>query len=191
MVTSVPRAGMSSFSPNSPYAHLAKNKGDPKDDPKDPKDDSDLDDDDEDEDRDDDTEVDENGRKTKKSKKTKKAEDKDDEDDEGDSKAAAVRQRERTRVATILNSAAGKRLPTAARRLALGGKMPRHAAVKLLRSMRADVPQNGSQNLRDRMAGVDEPDVGAGDTQQSAAAGTPQAMAAAIIAAGKKRRGEV
>jgi hypothetical protein len=187
MATSVPAAGASAF------AHLAKNKNDPKDEPKDPTKDDDTGDDDEhdeDEDEDDDNEVDENGKKTKKSKKTKKTEDQEDEDDDNDTKARTARQRERARISTIIGSAAGKRLPAAARRLALGGKMPRHAAVKLLRSMRADVPQGSRVDLRNRMSGVDVPNVGPGGTESNGAPGSAQALASAIVAAGKKARGE-
>jgi len=128
-------------------------------------------------------------KRPKKSKKTKKAEDDTDERDDDKPDARAARQREKARIRTIIGSTAGKRLPDAALHLALNGAMPRHAAVKLLKSMAVNVPQGGGSNLRDRMAGVNV-DVGAGDAQSQSAPGV-SATAAAIIMAGKRRRGEV
>ena len=182
MSTSVPAFPARRLSTSSPFSHLAKSK------PDEPVDDGDVDDgDDEDGDTD---ETDENGvKKTKKSKKAKKAEDEADEADEK-SAAGAVRLRERARIRTIVNSTAGKRLPDAALHLALNSPMPRHAAVRLLASMNENAQSSGD-NLRDRMRGVDVPDVGAGDAQSNITQGGSAGLAAAIIQAGRKRRGEV
>lgn len=179
--SSVPPAGRSPFSHLSMQAQAAAAAKEPKDD--------DVDDEDADEEDDGDDDTDENGKKTKKSKKVKKAEDDSDEKDDDKPDASAARRSEKARIRTIVNSAAGKRLPAAALNLALNSAMPRHAAVRLLARMNADVPQ-GASSLRDRMAGVGEPDIGSGDTHSPAAPGSAQATAAAIIAAGRRRRGE-
>jgi hypothetical protein len=174
--------------PVSPFARLSRLATGSKADDKDEKDPTDKNDavDDGDDDDDEEDGADESGKK-KKSKKVKKAEDDSDDEDEEKPEARSARLREKARIATILHSAAGQRLPGAALQLALESSMPRHAAVKLLASMSGNVPQS-RDGLRDRMAGVDVPDLGAGDAQQPAAG--VQGTAAAIIAAGKKRRGE-
>lgn len=183
MATSVPPVR-----PPSPFAHLSRSNADAgKGGPADENDDTDPDEDDEDDDTDD---TDETGKKTKKSKKVKKAEDDSDEKDDDKPDASAARRREKARIRTIVNSAAGKRLPAAALNLALNSAMPRHAAVRLLASMSADVPEGKGGGLRERMAGENMPDVGSGDAAQSYSPGSPQATAAAIIAAGRKARGE-
>lgn len=175
---SVPAAGQN------PFSHLSRAFSDvPPNQPDDPdEDDADEEEDDEDE------EKDEDGKKTKKSKKTKKAEDDSDDDDDKKPDARAVRRRERARVAAILNSAAGKRFPDAAKHLAFRTSTPRWRAVRLLQGMSANVPQgnNAGGNLRDRMAGVRAPDVGAGGDST-----TSPTLAQQIIMAGKKARGEV
>jgi hypothetical protein len=186
--TSVPTAGLS------PFMHLSRSLMASTAVPA-PEDEDDLDEADDDEDDDDDDEDDDkgDGKKNKKSKKTKKAEDDCDEEDEDRPAARAIRLRERARIRTIVRSRAGKLLPDAARQLAFGMAMPRHAAVKLLRSMVAALPKgNAAASFRDRMAGVNIPDVGPGDAAQSSGApDNAKALAAAIIAAGKKARGEV
>lgn len=176
--SSVPAAGR-------PFVHLSRAASDvPPNQPDDP----DGDDADEEEDDEDDGETDENGKKTKKSKKTKKAEDDSDEDDDEKSDARAIRRRERARVATILNSAAGKRFPDAAKHLAFHTATPRWRAVRLLKGMSKNVPQqsSNSNSLRDRMAGVRAPDVGSGGDGASS-----PTLAEQIILAAKKARGEI
>jgi hypothetical protein len=181
MATSVPPAGR-------PFIHLSRsaNISRATDAPKeDDVDDTDADEDEDDEDTDGD------GKKTKKSKKTKKAEDDCDESDDDKPDARAIRVRENARVRTILNSAAGRRLPDAARHLAFNTRTPRWSAVKLLKGMNANMPQGNGGNLRNRMSGVETPDIGDGGARSDINASPVMATAAAIIAAGKKRRGEV
>jgi len=184
--SSVPAAGRPPFSHLSRDAQAAAKADD------DDLDDEALDDEegDDDDEEGDDEERGEKGKKTKKSKKTKKAEDDSDDDDEKKPDARAIRRRERARIHTILNCTAGKRLPDAAKHLALRTSTPRWSAVRLLRNMSANVPQTRGANLRDRMSGEVMPDIGAGDAQ-SAAPGSAKATADAIIAAGKKARGEI
>ena len=184
--SSVPAAGQN------PFSHLSRATQAGKKADEDDLDDEALDDEgDDDEDDEDDDEKDKNGKKNKKSKSKKKAEDDQDEDDEEKPDARAIRRRERIRVATILNSAAGKRFPDAAKHLAFRTATPRWRAVRLLRGMGQNTPQSrDGGSLRDRMAIEPLPDVGAGDAQSQGTPGS-STLAAAIIAAGKKRRGEV
>jgi hypothetical protein len=182
MSTSVPAFPARRPSTSSPFSHLAK-----KDDK--PADIDDPDDDDDDDEDVDDTDEQKAKKKAKKAKKAK-ADDADDEADESKSDARATRLRERARIRTIVNSAAGKQSPATALHLALGTSMPRWAAVKLLGSMNENnVPQG--DNLRDRMARTEQPDIGAGAAQSHVTQGGSAGLAAAIIQAGCKRRGEV
>jgi hypothetical protein len=164
--TSVPVSGLR-FSA-SPFAHLKAKKEEPPDP---------LDDD----------ENDDEATKAKKAKKrARRAEDADDENDEQKPETRALRERERSRIRAIVNSEAGLANPTAAMALALGTTTPRHRAIKLLGRM--DVPAAANPRadaLRDRMAGTANPDIGVSATQSSAT------LAQEIIAAGRKRRGEV
>jgi hypothetical protein len=183
MRTSVPATGA-----RSPFSHLAR-LGKKADDEK--ENDSGVDDNGADDEDDEDEEGDSDEEKKQKAKKRakKKAEDEEDEDDEDKPEARAVRLRERARIRTIINCRAAQRSPAAARHLALHTKTPRHAAVKMLAALTADLPKGASRDsLRDRMAREGSPDIGPND------AGPPtgsHATAAAIIAAGKKRRGEI
>ena len=81
--------------------------------------------------------------------------DKDAEDEKDDEKAKA-RARERARCATIFKSPAAGRFPAAAAHLAFETKMPRSAAVSVLESTAAAVPEAAptarAPSLRDRMA---------------------------------------
>jgi hypothetical protein len=212
--TSVPRAG------KSPFAHLARGTAkaaDEDDKDKDAKEESEgEEDDEEDEDKkskkkakkaDDGDEDDagakdgdddeEDGDDKKKSKKSKKAEDGDDDDsdreDDDDPEARAARARERGRIRAIVTSDAGKLNPVGAMELACGTSMSRAQAIGTLRAMGvpAAAEPRKTDALRNRMAGVDTPDVGAGDAPPPVAAGSAKAIAAEIIAAGKKRRGEI
>jgi hypothetical protein len=129
-----------------------------------------------------------------KSKKSKKAEGEDEEDDdEPEASAAAVariRASERKRVRAIVSSEAGLANPDAAYELAVNSDMPTANAIAMLRAVgpaRAQTP--AKDKLRDRMASTQQPDIGAGG-DEAPAPGDPKALAAAIINAGKKRRGE-
>lgn len=141
----------------------------------------------EDGDENDDDDEDE-GSKSKKSKKTKKAEDDEDDEDEDKPEARAIRAREKSRIRAIMNSAPAKQIPGAALRVALDTSMPRNAAISMLAGMASDLPKGGT-SLRDRMAGIQQPDIGAGGPE-APAPGDTKVIAAAIIAAGKKARGE-
>jgi hypothetical protein len=129
-----------------------------------------------------------------KSKKSKKAEDGDDDsdrDDDDDAKARAARARERGRIKAIVTSSAGVLNPVGAMELACGTSMSRRQAIGMLNAM--GVPQatapRSTDALRNRMSGVDTPDIGSGGVD-APPVGSAQATAAAIVAAGKKRRGE-
>jgi hypothetical protein len=140
--------------------------------------------------KDEDEGEDEDGKK-KKSKKTKKAEDDSDEEDEDKPEARAARAREKGRIRAIMSSPAGKQLPTAALCVALDTSMPRHAAIKMLAGMASDLPQGGGGgSLRERMAGANIPNIGPGGAE-APSPGDPQAIAARIIRAGQKARGEI
>jgi hypothetical protein len=174
--TSVPSVG------KSPFSHLARNpaaKGDV------PPNTPDEDDQDEAADEADDESGD--GKTKKKTKKTKKAEDDSDDKDEKDPEARAIRVREKVRIRAIVTSEAGVRFPAAALNLALDSALPRHVAIETLTRMTAGLPSGGNSgnSLRERMAGVPVPSVGAGDARPAAN------LAEQIILAGQKRRGEI
>lgn len=117
-----------------------------------------------------------------------RAEDGDGDDDDKDKdSAAAGRKAERSRWAKVLRSpAAGHgRLPAACEMLANTG-MSASAVIATLTAFPA-APQ-GSR-LGDRMAGVRSPSVGV-DGGAPPAGSSAKGMAAQIVAAGKKRRGE-
>jgi hypothetical protein len=129
----------------------------------------------------------------KKSKKSKKAED--DDDDEPEARVSAtdvarIRASERKRISAIVSSEAGLANPDAAYELAVNSDMPTANAIAMLRAVgpaKAQAP--AKDKLRERMAGTQQPDIGAGG-EEAPAPGDPKALAAAIINAGKKRRGE-
>lgn len=141
----------------------------------------------------DDDDDDEDGKKAK----GKKAKAEDDEEEEGDDnsdredddepKARAARSRERGRIKAIVLSDAGKANPVAAMHLACGTSMSRRQAVNMLAAMGPATPAASGNGLRERMANAPQPDIGE-DTP--APASGAQATAQAIIAAGKKARGE-
>jgi hypothetical protein len=145
-------------------------------------------DEEEDENDEDETDEDYGDGKKKKSKKVKKAEDEEDETDEDEPEARAARARERARIDAIMNSSAAQRSPAAALHIAIHTSMPRYAAVKMLRAMVADMPKAGA--LRDRMASYANPDIGSGG-DEAQGLDDPKALAARIILAGKRARGEV
>lgn len=129
----------------------------------------------------------EEAKKARKAKKAKKAkaegDDETDGEDEADSKMASARARERGRIAAIMSSEAAVANPAAALRLAVTTSMSRDAVVATLK----DIGPAGRSG-RDRLMGVTVPDVGSGGSQQP---GGASSLASAIIAAGKRRRGEV
>ena len=149
-----------------------------------------TDEDEEDETAEGETDEDDGDGKKKKSKKVKKAEDEEDEEDEDEPEARAARGREKARVLAIMNSSAAQRSPSAALHVALNTSMPRHAAIKMLGAMVADMPKSGAGSLRDRMASVSIPDIGAGG-DEAPGLDDPKAVAARIIQAGRRARGEV
>jgi hypothetical protein len=107
--------------------------------------------------------------------------------DEGEFIAKVARARERGRIFAIMCSDQGKANPVAAAHLAMQTSMPRDEAIAMLSAIgtnaappRADAPPS----LRDRMATVADPKLGAGD------AGGEPTLAQQIIAAAKKARGE-
>ncbi len=123
----------------------------------------------------------------KKARAKKKAADGDDdtdEDDDKDPKAKAARARERGRIAAIMSSNAAMANPAAALRMAVQTSMSRDTAIATLK----DIGPSGRANTgRDRLMQVNIPDVGQdGGSEMTGAAAT----AAAIIRAGKVRRGE-
>jgi hypothetical protein len=131
-----------------------------------------------------------------KAKKAKKAEDSDgdddsDKEDDDDKDARAARARERGRVRAILLSDAGKINPAAAAHLATETNMSRRAAIGMLSALNitsaAPIQKQEPQRdqLRDRMAEVRTPEIGADSAQPN-----PN-LADMIVAAGKKRRGEI
>lgn len=109
------------------------------------------------------------------------AEDSDDEKE----KAGAVK--ERARCAAIFSCAAAATRPDVAAHLAFSTDMSSADAVGMLNTFAATGPA-GKQSLASRMASVKVPNVGSG-AKSSTPAG-PAGAAAAIIAAGKARRGE-
>ncbi|HXR23786.1 MAG TPA: hypothetical protein VN742_00395 [Candidatus Binataceae bacterium] len=130
----------------------------------------------------------EDGKKTKK----RRAEDKEDEDDEKKPDARAARARERARIDTIMSCAEAKQLPGAALSLALNSSMPRHQAVKMLASMAADLSSGANRRaaLSERMASIPQPNVGL-DGPNAPVPGSTAELAAAIVNAGRRRRGEI
>lgn len=138
----------------------------------------------------------------KKSKKAKKAkaEEKDDEDDKeeadeedgdeemkGNSASAKARRRERARCAAIFRCDAAGARPDVAAHLAFETTLARADAIALLKSVASG--STGKRALTERMAGVKVPNVGA-EGSASVDPNDPKAVAARIIAAGKKARGE-
>jgi archaellum component FlaD/FlaE len=118
--------------------------------------------------------------------------DEDDEDEDEDdkkkktkAKVKAIRMKERDRIRAIVTSEAGLANPKLACDLALNSSMPRDQALAILRGSPAASTETRTDALRDRMAHTAQIDIGVSETQSSAT------LAQQIVAAGKKRRGEV
>lgn len=213
---SVPNAGKSPFAHLARNAPAAA-EDDKEDKDKNTAEDEGEEDDEEDESEDDKAKKAKKTKKAKKAKKAKPAEDGDDDDadaddgdddddeeakadgdddsdkdDEDDPEARAARARERGRIRAIVTSGAGKLNPVGAMELACGTSMSRRQAIGMLHAMGAPAAAAPRQTdgLRNRMAGVDAPEIGSGDAGSDANASPVKATAAAIVAAGKKRRGE-
>ena len=125
------------------------------------------------------------------------SEDEQDEQDEGEPAARAVRRRERARCAAIFSSEFAGKNPVAAAHLAFQTALPRSQAIGMLGALcasqqAAPAPAPAApaarDQLRDRMAAVEIPEVGAsgGDAPATGVKG----LADQIVAAGRKRRGE-
>ena len=168
-----------STSPFSRFSHLAGGKSKPKDQVHEEEDEVV----DEQEDNEDDETGDDDEKKKKKAKK--KAEDKEDEKDEDKPDARAARAREKARVRAIMSSPAGQQFPDVALGLACDTAMPRHAAIKVLTRMTKNLSAGaGGDSLRDRMAGIRQPDIGASDARPASN------LAEQIVIADRKARGE-
>jgi outer membrane biosynthesis protein TonB len=125
----------------------------------------------------------------KKAKKKSEGDDGDDEsdrEDEANAEARVIRAHERGRIRAIVNSEAGLANPSAAYELACNDSMSRNRALAMLRAVGPAVStETRTDALRDRMAHTAQIDIGVSETQSSAT------LAQQIVAAGKKRRGEV
>lgn len=117
--------------------------------------------------------------------KAKKA----DESDDEDHKEKAARTAERARCAAIFASSAAAGRPDLAAHMAFNTDLPSADAIAMLSAVSAGAVAGVKvRSLASRMAAVQAPNVG---TDAAApAANSPQGVAARIVAAGKKRRGE-
>ena len=168
------------------------------------------DEDDTDDEEDDEDKEKSQGKKTKKDKTKKAQDDKKDDDDEDKKKEdEKSRAQERHRILTILDSEPGKAIPQAAMHIALNTTLPAADAIGVLGSMQGVFAGMKAEGIRSplatRMAAEPKYEVGLEApalednrnplATRTAADGStvpanPSALAAAIIAAGKKRRGE-
>lgn len=148
--------------------------------------------DDEDEEKKDDAKAEDgDGDEDDEEKKDAKASDEDEEDDEEEMKASA-RVRERARCAAIFKSKHAAGRPHIAAELAFNTTLTARQAIGVLASIAAGdaaAPKTRSGGLAAAMATIANPKVGAGDAAPLSPS-DPKAVAAQIIAAGKKRRGE-
>jgi hypothetical protein len=118
-------------------------------------------------------------------------EDGDDESDGGDMRrkgARSARLRERNRCRAIFNDPSAAANPALACALAFDSDMPRSQAINALRAAGTGPAPQASRrtSLDERMSRVKTPAVGSGDVPRGAAS-----IADQVIAAGKKRRGEI
>lgn len=165
------------------------------------------DDDKKDDDEEDEEEEKEKSQGKKAKRKAKSAQDdKDDDEDEDKKKDEKSRAQERQRILTILDSVPGKAIPQAAMHIALNTTLPAADAIGVLGSMQGVFAGMKAAPLSNRMAaepkyeiGVEAPSLEDKSSPLATRTGpdgstvpaNPSALAAAIIAAGKKRRGEV
>jgi hypothetical protein len=113
-----------------------------------------------------------------------------DDDDTETDKEQAARVKERARCAAIFGAASAGTRPDVAAHLAFSTDMPAAEAIKMLNSFAGDPA--AARSLSSRMARVQtkNPGAGAAPGAASPAGNSAAAVAAQIIAAGKKRRGE-
>ncbi len=181
-------------------AKRAQEGDDEQEDKKESRADSDSDDvdaDDSDESAEDDV-GDDSKKDSKKSKKAKRAEsedddldeddDQDDDEEDEDKSAKAARRAERARCKAIFESPSAGVRPDVAAHLAFNTNMSSKAAIAMLETVAAGGAAQ-PRSLAERMAKVKNTNVGA-DGGSAPGANTPAGVAAQIIAAGKKRRGE-
>jgi len=155
----------------------------------------------------DETDKDEEKEKGKRGKGSKKGQDDgDDADDDKDKEARAIargnsdegdredyadpvtraaRSRERRRIQAIMGSAPAQLNPTAAAHMAYETSMPRHEAIGMLGALVAAMPPPApprTDQLRERMSGQENPNVGNDDEE------TNRGNVAAFIVAANERR---
>lgn len=127
------------------------------------------------------------------SRKAKLADgDGDDEADAADPKASAARRRERARCAAIFASPAAAKRPDIAAHLAFGTSLTRTAAIDTLSAVAAGErqsapPADPKAGLRNRMAR--EPQYEVGTEEERKPRSGPDAFAAKMVVADRKRRG--
>ncbi|HBO83310.1 hypothetical protein [Cupriavidus sp. UBA2534] len=119
-------------------------------------------------------------------------EDKKDDKEEGKraGRAKGARQRERIRCARIIAAGIKSGRINQAAAFAFDTSLTAAQAIAALSASELDKPR-GRAGLGERMAGVKVPNVGANGGAQALDPNDPAVKAAAIVAAGKKRRGEV
>lgn len=124
--------------------------------------------------------------------------DEDEGDDEGDDDEArgkkgravrAARRHERARCAAILTHPAAARAPELAARLAFATRLPRSEAVALLDAAPASAG-TGNRGIDARMSSQAPPRVASSPAGAAAPGSEAEQLAASILAAGRKRRGE-
>jgi hypothetical protein len=129
--------------------------------------------------------------KKAKSKKADKEDGDDDDDDEKEPAAKAARARERSRIRAIVSCEAAGSFPRMAEHYALNTSIPRADAIAHLTARNLDAPAATAapaprrDDLRERMAAAPQPNVG------GASPSPAPDLAAQIILAGRRRRGEV
>jgi len=142
--------------------------------------------DEEEEEKDDDSK----SKKGKKAKAKKAAADDEENCEADDEKSRAARKSERARCARIMSHPAAAENLVGACHLAFDTDMPSAAAIGLLMAMSAGSsgqPAQSRGRLSERMATQKNPDLGVDAPSKTSAS----SFAAEVIAAGKKRRGEI
>lgn len=132
-------------------------------------------------------------KKAKKADEDAAAEDEDgDKDKEAKAEARgrkAGRAAERARCSAIFAAPAAKGIPHIAASLAFETNLPTAEAISLMGTFAAAAPAARRTGLAEAMARVDVPNPGS-DSGEAPAPGDTKSVAAAIVAAGKKARGE-